>query len=310
LLVGKSGILRFAIDSSRLAGLRLIVPEGYESIRQQTIPLGTAFTPEEPLDVSEWNLPIVYDGEISRNLAGSLQRIRMNGRVTSYQELHTQLRRRDLPSPLQLSEIDSSPSELTPADIYRLRKDAVVVIGQLGDDGKLHTAGGVVISRTGAIATAYHVLNKGPSIVARGVRTADGAVHPIEEVLVADRAADVAIVRIGAEDLEPAPISGGDPVGAPVTMISHPAGQFFTLTQGCISRYSATILFGRPTVTMAVTVEFADGASGGPIFNRRGEVCGLVSSTNAQSDQMVMRNAVPSMAILRLLETDTTTIER
>jgi S1-C subfamily serine protease len=304
LLIGTSGVLRFAIDAHCLPELRLIVPKGYETIRQQTIPLGTAFQPEEELQVSDWSLPIVYDGEITSNLASQLVRIRDRNAVIPYLDFQNQLRRRRVAAPVRLTAADVERTESTPAEIYRLRKDAVVVIGQLDRDGTLNTAGGVIIGPQGVVATAFHVLNKGPDIVARGVRTADGIVHPVQEVLAASQAADVAVVRIEAEDLQAAPLSKGDPVGTPVTMISHPAGKYFSLTQGHISRYSAVVLFGRPAIAMSVTTEFADGASGGPVFNARGEVSGIVSSTNAVSNQMVLRNAAPSRAILELLSTE------
>jgi hypothetical protein len=54
---------------------------------------------------------------------------------------------------------------------------------------------------------------------------------------------------------------------------------------------------------MSVTADFADGSSGGPIFNSRGAVTGLVSATDAFGDQMVRRSGAPADAIRRLVRT-------
>jgi S1-C subfamily serine protease len=86
-----------------------------------------------------------------------------------------------------------------------------------------------------------------------------------------------------------------------VTVISHPSSNFFSLTQGCISRYWAATSYGELTVRMSVTADFADGSSGGPMFNSRGAVTGLVSGTDAFGDQMVRRSAAPADAIRRLV---------
>jgi hypothetical protein len=52
---------------------------------------------------------------------------------------------------------------------------------------------------------------------------------------------------------------------------------------------------------MSITADFADGSSGGPIFNSRGAITGLVSATDAFGDQMVRRSAAPADAIRRLV---------
>jgi len=304
LLIGKSGVLRFMIDPEKLDGLSLLVPKGYEDLEQRSIPLGPRYRAEEDFDATGWIGDVIYDGEITHNMVQQLQRIRAAGDVIQYEEWSEQLRRRRPRRPLSLPEPPSPAGELTTAEIYAQARESVVVIGQLSRDGTLTHAGGVILDPSGVIATAYHVLDKGAEIVSRGVRLADGSVHPIVEILTADQADDVALLRIDAQDLAAAPLSPGDVAGTPVTILSHPAGRFFTLTHGHISRYSAVILYARPTVKMTVTAEFADGSSGAPIFNPQGAVAGLVSSTEAVPDQMVFRSAVPAQLIARMVHSN------
>ena len=162
------------------------------------------------------------------------------------------------------------------AEIYHLRRDSVVVIGHLMPDGSVVRAAGVVLDPSGVVATAYHVVDK-PDAVVRGVMTADGKTYPIQEILAANRPADAALIRIEARNLSAAPLSHGDDEGSPLTIISHPAGEFYSVTQGDLRRFQVAIVLGRQVAQMAVTADFTDGASGGPIFNERGEVAGIVS---------------------------------
>jgi V8-like Glu-specific endopeptidase len=119
-----------------------------------------------------------------------------------------------------------------------------------------------------------------------------------------------------------------EPVGNPVTVISHPNYKFYLLTQGHVSRY----YMNKEKMTfMNITADYAKGSSGGPLFNNRGDLIGLVSSTTSlsanfktlpqseeqrktntkknkkstmikQDHQMTLKNCVPSRAILKLIE--------
>jgi S1-C subfamily serine protease len=146
------------------------------------------------------------------------------------------------------------------------------------------------------------VLDKPADVRARGIMTWDGHVYAIREVLAGSKSDDVALFRIEAPDLAAAPLSLGDLEGSAVTVLSHPDGNFYSLTQGYISRYYAATFHGNVGVKMAITADFADGASGGPVFNTAGAVTGLVSSTDAIGNQMVRRLAVPARAIWDLIE--------
>ncbi len=297
LLVGSSGVIQFTLRPEKLPGLKILAPPTYTVLRQRSIPLGTAYVPEQKLDGSQLKYHVHYDGETQSTIAAELARIRTAGDVVPYLTLSDQLRRASCV--LELPTYSST--ELSPEEIYRLRKDAVVVIANMYADGQNSQASGVVLSPDGVIATAYHVLDK-PTAVSRGVLASDGKMYPIQEVLAANKSADIALLKIDARELPAAPLSEGDVEGTLVTVISHPHSRYFSLTAGRISRYWAATIYGNVVVKMSVTADFADGSSGGPIFNSRGEVTGIVNSTAPFGDQMVERVACPGDAIRQLIQ--------
>jgi len=131
--------------------------------------------------------------------------------------------------------------------------------------------------------------------------TRSGKMYAVREILAADKPGDVVLLKIEASGLAAAPLSRGDPEGTPVTLISHPSSNFYSLTHGYISRYYAVTLYGELSSRVTVTADFADGASGGPIFNSCGAVTGLVSATDAFGYQMVRRTGATADAIRRLV---------
>lgn len=151
-----------------------------------------------------------------------------------------------------------------------------------------------------------------------GVMTVDGTSYPITEILVADKDADAVLARIaipeGAPPLQPIPLAANVPVGSPISVLSHPTNRFYTYTEGIISRYALhrTKPKANPAPRMTVTADFAKGSSGAPVFDRAGNVCGMVSSTNSiyynkdehgnqQNLQMVVRGCVPAASVLKLV---------
>jgi S1-C subfamily serine protease len=162
-------------------------------------------------------------------------------------------------------------------------------------------AAGVIVDPTGVIATAYHVVDK-PDAVARCVMTADGRYYPIEAILAANRPGDAALIRIAADGLSSAPLSTGDVEGSALTIVSHPAGEFYSVTAGHLRRFQAAVVLGREVVQMAITADFADGASGGPVFNDRGEVAGIVSFRRPAGSNQTAHIVVPAKALWELLE--------
>jgi S1-C subfamily serine protease len=142
--------------------------------------------------------------------------------------------------------------------------------------------------------------------------TADGRIMPVLSVLAASEADDIAIVQLGGEGLQPVPLLADAPVGSKVCAISHPDSQYYTLTEGIISRYCVRTTKGAEVPLMAITADYAKGSSGAPILDECGNAVGMVASTisiyytneGGKKDnlQMVLKHCVPAASVLKLIE--------
>ena len=182
-------------------------------------------------------------------------------------------------------------------------------------------ATGFFISDEGVIATNRHVFN--PSDEYMFAMTSDYALHPIQEVLGANRANDLAYCRIDSSDYKGLALSRNTPVGSDISVISHPSGRFYTYSQGVITRryirppQRASTKENQtekgqsppvrvPTRWITISAEFGKGSSGGPVIDRRGNVVGMATSTSSlrvgkKTDtvsQMVFRDCVPAGVLL------------
>ena len=221
-------------------------------------------------------------------------------------------------SSCQLDLPPAGPSVSDSAELFRIAKDSVVVVGGLYKCSKCSrwhadTASGFVISPYGAVVTNYHVVDCSTER-ALVVMTADSHVYPVERVLAASRADDLAILKVDAEGLQPLTLAGGvdaAPVGSAVSIISHPDGRFYCYTAGVVSRYMKTELAGQEVDAVAVTADYARGSSGAPVLNSQGQVVAVVSSTESiyysedgqrQRDfQMVFRTCIPSSSLWKMI---------
>lgn len=299
-MVGQSGVLRIMLRPDLLPGLKFQVPEAFRRMKQHTIPLGTAYEPYGPVDPAGLGRHVVNDYDVSMEMWRQLARQRAAGLGLTADDWREQMRRRHCDRKLPKPTVESDRL-LTTAEIYRERRASVVVIGHLLADGQVVHAAGVVLDSSGLIATAYHVVDK-PTAVARCVLTADGKAYPIQEILAADRPNDTALLRVDATDLTPTPLSKGADEGTPLTIIAHPAGEFYSVTQGHLRRYQTSVVLGKQVVRMAVTADFTDGSSGGPVFNEHGEVAGIVSLQHPTTANLSARIAAPTRALRSLLE--------
>ncbi len=203
-------------------------------------------------------------------------------------------------------------------ELYAKARDSVVVVAGLRNCGKcekLHAsnATGFFISATGAILTNYHVVND-PNKLGLVVMTADRHVHPVQRILAASRADDLAIIQIDPQDLSAAPLPiafESPPVGSAVSVISHPAGRFYYYTSGIVSRYARVPSEGTIVDRLMITADFARGSSGAPVFNSQGQVVAIVKSTDSvyysvkdgeqKNLQMVMKTCIPSKSLAKLI---------
>ena len=208
--------------------------------------------------------------------------------------------------------------EMTLPDLYRQCKNSVLIVGSIymcKKCGKRHLnpASGFILTSSGAVATAYHVVDRSES-EAFGAMTFDGKVYLVKEVIEASSIDDVAILQLDGSGFQPLTLSANAPVGTSVAMIGHPSLQFYMLTTGTISRYYTRKNAGIETLWMSATSEISAGASGAPLLNASGAVVGMAVSTRPVyakthdnepgSLQMVIEQYVPASVIHDLLTSD------
>lgn len=174
----------------------------------------------------------------------------------------------------------------------------------------LNCASAFVINKDGVFVTNYHVLDavnqakEGKLVFV----TADGGLYSAKEVLAADAAKDLAVVKTTGTNLTPLPIAPDVSMGATVYCLSHPRNHFYTFTSGIVNGKIVNNEKGTPTRRLQITADYAVGSSGAAIVNECGSVVGVVSATSTvKTDgtkgdvQMVWKLTVPSMDLLELI---------
>ena len=204
-----------------------------------------------------------------------------------------------------------------PNKLYDQVCKSVLVMGRLYNCGKCskwHTsmASAFVIGQDGIIVTNYHVLEKDDGEIL-GAMDAEGTVYGVEKVLAANREDDLVILKLRDAVLTPMSLGKLANVGSDVWVISHPNRKLYTMTKGMVSRYQMILKNGqKPGRRMSITADYAKGSSGAPVFNHKGQVVGVVSSTSSiyysvengkkENLQMVVKNCIPVESILELIQ--------
>lgn len=247
---------------------------------------------------------VVHDDQVEDTLRRAREKMLAGGKFVSMTNLMTQLGRKkcrlELPN---LAAASSSPEMfervrpgvLVVASLYKCKKCA---------DWHVMPATGFVLTASGAFATCYHVVNQ-PDHAVMVVMTGDGRLCGVRAVLAADEAHDVAILQLDGDGFTPLPLSTNAPVGSRVFVMGHPEGQFYTLTEGIVSRYFTGQKETGEAVMMGITADFGRGSSGCPVLNERGEVVAMadnvVTSDAKTGAKMIFKNARPVRAVLDLI---------
>lgn len=257
------------------------------------------------------NAPVfANDRDVRARLLKDAERLLNERKTFAAKNLTAKIPANKVPIPF----IQPVEAALPPAQVFQNVKPGVLIVGGLYKCEKctnwhVNAASGFVISASGVAVTAYHVFNA-PEKKAMVAMTSDGRVMPVTAVLAASEVDDVAVIKLDGDGLTALPLRADAPIGTKVLAVHHPDEQYYTLTEGLISRYCMRhSKEHRQATCMVITAEFAKGSSGAPIFDDRGNVIGLVCSTRTiyyseerKDPQMVIRECAPAASVLKLLE--------
>ena len=176
---------------------------------------------------------------------------------------------------VQFPPLETETVGLTLQEIYVKCIPSVVSITAQGLGGA-STGTGVILTEDGYIVTNHHVIENGQRL---SVQLTDDRV--CEASLVgADKASDLAVLKIQAENLESAEFGDSDAlrVGDSVVAIGDPLGVEYrgTMTDGIVSAINRNVnVNGRPMNLIQTNAALNSGNSGGPLINSCGQVIGI-----------------------------------
>lgn len=169
--------------------------------------------------------------------------------------------------------------DLSAEQLFRKFKPAVVKITIRQQQIPIGTGTGFFVGTSGLLATNYHVMKNvlRPGSFSAEFELADGRV--LKDFKVSNcrdsRGIDLCLLQLSVRPKASFNVQAYEPSpGETVYAIGHPQGLDFSITNGIIS----AVRFGPTRIKeLQITAAISQGNSGGPIFNARGILVGIVS---------------------------------
>jgi serine protease Do len=210
------------------------------------------------------------------------------------------------------STSSSSSSELTTEEIAKKASPSVVSITTeskttssfYGDYVTQGAGSGVIISSDGYIVTCEHVVSDASTIK---VTTSDNKSYDAT-VIGTDASSDIALIKINASNLTAAVIGDSSKLttGEKAVAIGNPLGTLSgTVTEGIVSATARNITIdGRKMSLVQTSAQVSPGNSGGGLFNKYGELIGIVESkSSSDTNAEGLGFAVPSNKAISVADT-------
>lgn len=170
---------------------------------------------------------------------------------------------------------DNKATGIDLTEIFTKNNEAIVLIRSYDESGKINSFGtGFNIHENGVIVTNLHVVISGGSYL--DVKFPKHGTY--ENVYIAGLSntdIDLAVLRIDGKGLPKVNITDKNQraVGEKVYTIGNPEGLVNTLSEGIISAERTV----DGTKLFQITAPISEGSSGGPVFDKTGEVIGVAS---------------------------------
>ena len=134
---------------------------------------------------------------------------------------------------------------------------------------------GFIVREDGWIVTNAHVIKNTKNI---SVKLRNNKVYPRAQVLYYDLNRDIALIKINAEHLKSIKLGNSNKahIGQRVVTIGNPLGLESTVSDGLVSAIRTD---EQGDSLLQVSVPLSNGSSGGPLFNLKGEVIGVVAAS-------------------------------
>ena len=200
---------------------------------------------------------------------------------------------------LLLLTITSFAEEKTHTQIADLYGDAIVSINIIKKDGSTYSGTGFIINSDGLIATAGHVIDDALAI---NCTFKNGVISKKATLLAksTDKITDLAILKIPNTNLPYVILGDSNQVraGQEITVIGNPRRLQNTITNGLISQLRQV----SPTIVwLQISAPISPSSSGSPVFNKQGQVIGVVTSSLKGEEIQNINFAVPSNYLLTLM---------
>jgi hypothetical protein len=158
--------------------------------------------------------------------------------------------------------------------IAKAASGAIVTIVMANDDKPIAQGTGFVVNADGVIVTNYHVIESGNVAI---VKFSDGRALPVEGVMAANKARDLAVIKIRGQNFRVLTLGNSDrlQIGEEIVAIGNPLGLELTVSNGILSGVRTAEKEGGKY--LQITAPISHGSSGGPLFNMAGEVVGITS---------------------------------
>ncbi|HEU4556956.1 MAG TPA: S1C family serine protease [Longimicrobium sp.] len=175
--------------------------------------------------------------------------------------------------PAVAQQSQAATPAVTPRQIAANAHAALLMVHAMNGRGDTLGVGtGFVVSADGLFVTNYHVIEEAERLV---VTLLDGGKYDQVQLVSADPASDLALMKLPATGLRPLPM-GSDArmeVGDKIYTMGNPLGMSGTFSDGMVSGK-------RPLEgvhMLQISAPISPGSSGGPVMNERGEVIGVAT---------------------------------
>lgn len=247
---------------------------------------GAAQAPDAPIE-SAWAL---WEDD---KLMERVEALYASGKSLDAAETRKALRS---PVPAVIEPVPPRTKELQGGDVARLARKSFLRLGWYGgeteDDLGLFLGAAFAVDKD-LFVTCRHVVAPGEiKVGCLAAMDLAGNVYPVQEIVAADRVADVAVVRIAGTPCEPLPLSTDAAPGDRVYCFSEPLDAYGYFDEGIVNRFFRLPPPERPAmpddapglVRMHVSVDWAPGSSGAATLDRYGNAVGIVSAVQTLSE--------------------------